>query len=99
MTEKQETCKRKACDATRIRWWHTLDGGYYCTRCAHRINESAFRAIGEDDILVLHYPCDSCDGLFPEDELSSFSFVPNDKKHLGQSESETIDLCKDCAEH
>ena len=51
---EQETCKRKACSAKKPRWWHTIDGGYYCTRCAHRINESAFRTIGEEDILVLH---------------------------------------------
>lgn len=40
--------------------------------------------------------CDSCNRKVPIADVVSFDFVPNDKRHLGMSESESVEVCSQC---
>jgi hypothetical protein len=84
------TCNRKVCNST-ARMWNTSTRAYYCTPCARRINDE-----NGLEICHLHFPCDGCNKLYAMHNLKTFDFIPSDKIHLGVSESESADLCKDC---
>jgi len=98
-------CNRTTCETAdsehrrRVRWWNRVTQAYYCTPCARRINEHIpTKKFGVEPLCILHLPCDGCDGLFEKEQLSGFDFIPNDKRHLGPSESESLDLCPNCVE-
>jgi hypothetical protein len=74
------TCNRKVCNSP-ARMWNTSTRAYYCTPCARRINDE-----NGLEICNLHFPCDGCNKLYDQINLKTF----------GTSESESVDLCKDC---
>jgi hypothetical protein len=49
-----KVCNRKACNCNiNVIWWNDSTRAYYCTKCAHEINESAgFKLCVRDNELI-----------------------------------------------